>query len=433
MKHLSCLAIILSILLGMSLSACGPEALPGDSGQGNGLSAQAAPTPTAGAIAISPIVLPTEAPTPEIEILATRTAVATPDLTAPTQTELDQMALANPRPLRLPQEMGQVPLGSIAWSPDSKQFLANATGEEVLRVGQAGYAVPDLFLGNGETGEVRFLAHNAGWPAWSRDGQSFYYLAGRVEEDQVRYDLYRADPGLVAPELVAAGIGDTGTQPAVAELADGRLVLLDHTHQVAIWDRGSVTPIADVAGTEALRGKVAGFSVAPDGQSLVVLGQDVPATLIDLATGSVEAVLPDSIHFADNIAWSADSGRLAYGTANGLFVYDRANQAKQVIADRSGFQFPPDDPMAGFQAPVWSPDGRFVLFAATTGDWIRPGRLNTDTVFHFVARVDGTQRKALSDKAIIVAPNPLRAIEFRSDPQTGAESPALVDVVWPSG
>ena len=111
-----------------------------------------------------------------------------------------------------------------------------------------GYSVPDLYLGDGETGEVKFLAHNAGWPAWSWDGRSIYYLSGRIEGDLVRYDLYRAEPTLANPELVVLNVGDAGTQPAVSELADGRFVLLDQGYQPAIWDQGKMTTIADLIG-----------------------------------------------------------------------------------------------------------------------------------------------------------------------------------------
>ena len=79
-------------------------------------------------------------------------------------------------PLQLPEELGQAPLGSFVWSPDSKHFLAIAMGDETLSVDQLGYSVSDLYLGNGETGEVKFLARNAGWPAWSRDGLSLIHI-----------------------------------------------------------------------------------------------------------------------------------------------------------------------------------------------------------------------------------------------------------------
>ena len=153
----------------------------------------------------------------------------------------------------------------------------------------------------------------------------------------------------------------------------------------------------------------------------MVLGQDVPATLIDLATSTVEAQLNGPIHFQNSVAWSADSSRLAYGTSDGLFVYDRAAKSERVIADRATFGFPPDDPMASFQGPVWSPDERFLLFAATTKDWMRRGILSTDMAYLFVTPIDGTQMRAVSDKATDVAPDKVRAIEPRRDPETGRE------------
>lgn len=430
MKRLSYPILLISMLFATLLGACGPELAPNGSAQDGGPSAQPGASPSVAFVAVSPTAGPTGLPTESIEIVTARTPVPTPDLAASTQTELDQVALANPRPLQLPEELGQAPLGSIVWSPDSKQFLANAIGDEILTAGQMGYSVPDLYLGDGETGEVKFLAHNAGWPAWSRDGSSIYYLGGRVEGDLVRYDLYRADATLANPELIASNVGDAGSQPAVSELPDGRLVLFDQEYHVAIWDQGKLTTIADLVGLDAIRGKVANYSLAPDGHSLVVLGQDVPATLIDLATLAVEAQLNGPIHFQDSVAWSADSSRLAYGTADGLYVYDRAAKSERVIADRASFGFPPDDPMAGFQGPVWSPDERFLLFAATTKDWMRRSILSTDMAFLFVTPVDGTQLKAISDKALDVAPDRVRAIEPRREPETGRESPTLVNLIW---
>ncbi len=238
MKRLPYPILLLSMVFAMLLGACGPELAPNGSAQDGGPSAQAGASPSAALIAVSPTAGPTELPTEPIEIVTARTPVPTPDLAASTQTELDQVALANPLPLQLPEELGQAPLGLFVWSPDSKHFLANAMGDETLSVGQLGYSVPDLYLGDGETGEVKFLARNAGWPAWSRDGRSIYYLAGRAEGDLVRYDLYRADATLANPELVAPNVGDTGAQPAVTELPDGRLVLFDQDYHVAIWDQG---------------------------------------------------------------------------------------------------------------------------------------------------------------------------------------------------
>jgi len=144
----------------------------------------------------------------------------------------------------------------------------------------------------------------------------------------------------------------------------------------------------------------------------------------------VEAQLNGPIHFQDSVAWSADSNRLAYATADGLYVYDRAAKSERVIADRASFGFPPDDPMAGFQGPVWSSDERFLLFAATTKDWMRRGILSTDMAFLFVTPVDGTQWRAISDKALDVAPDKVRAIEPRREPETGRESPTLVNLIW---
>ena len=86
--------------------------------------------------------------------------------------------------------------------------------------------------------------------------------------------------------------------------------------------------------------------------------------------------------------------------------------------------------MAGFQGPVWSPDERFLLFAATTKDWMRRGILSTDMAFQFVTPIDGTQLRAISDKALDVAPDKVQAIEPRREPETGRESPTLVNLIW---
>lgn len=432
MRRPYCSILLISMLFTTLLGACGPEQAPNDSAQDAGSFAQPGASLSAVFVASSPTVGPTELPTAPVEIVTARTPVPTPDLSALTQTELDQVAVVNPRPLQLPKELGQAPLGSIVWSPDSKQFLANAIGDEILHVGQMGYPVPDLYLGDGETGEVKFLAHNAGWPAWSRDSRSIYYLTGQAEGDLVRYDLYRADTTLANSELIVPNVGDAGTQPAVSELADGRLVLLDQGYQVAVWDQGELTPITDLVGLDAMHNKVASFSVAPDGHSLVILGQDFAAALIDLETSTVEARLNGPIHFQNSVAWSADSRRLAYGTADGLFVYDRAAKSERVIADRATFGFPPDDPMTSFQMPVWSPDERFLLYAATTKDWMRRGLLNTDMAFLLVTPIDGTPWRAISDKPLTVAPDKARAIESRREPEMGHESPTLVELMWPT-
>jgi hypothetical protein len=87
--------------------------------------------------------------------------------------------------------------------------------------------------------------------------------------------------------------------------------------------------------------------------------------------------------------------------------------------------------MVSFQVPVWSPDERFLLFAATARDWMRRGILSVETGFQIVTFVDGTKWKPLSDKAMTVAPDKVRAIEFRRNLETGQESPTLVNLTWP--
>jgi Tol biopolymer transport system component len=428
MKRLSYSIVLISILIGALLSACGPERLAPEQ---PGPSAQSGAAATQAPIALSPLVTPSGIVTPTIEIVAGKTPVPTPDLAASTQTELDQVRVTDGTPLELPETLGQAPLGLITWAPDGKRFLASAFSDESIQVGQVGYSIPDSYLGDAVTRQVIFLAHNAGWPAWSRDGQSIYYLASRENDAGVRYDLVKRSATDEAGQLILEDVGDPGTQPAVSELADGRLVLLNRDYQTAVLEQGQLVAVAELVDLPAPAVAGDAFSLAPDGTTLAIAGPDRPITLVDLAGESLIATIDAEVPASSNLAWSADSNRLAYGTTGGVFVYDRVTGSQQVIADRATFGFSDDDLMAGFHAPVWSPDQRLLLFAATSQDWMRPGRFGVDTAFEFAALADGTQLKPITDTAIAVAPDGARAIEFRETPDTGRISPALVDISWP--
>ena len=430
MKRLSYPILLISMLFATLLGACGPEPAPNGSAQDGGPSAQPGASPSAAFVAVSPTAGPTELATESIEIVTARTPVPTPDLAASTQTELDQVALANPRPLQLPEELGQAPLGLITWSPDSKHFLADAFSDESIWVGQAGYSLTDLYLGDVTSDKVSLVLHNAGWPAWSRDGHTIYYLAIRSSDQDVQYDLYRRSLADEESQLVFTDVGDPGTQPAVSETADGRLVSLNRDYQTVLIDQGTITLIASLVNlpTTSITGE--NFSLAPDGATLAVLSQSHPIYIVDLAKPALVATVDAAVPFFNNVAWSGDSSQLAYATPEGLFVYDLPTRSARSVVTRNDLGLPSGDPTVSFGLPIWSPDEQTILFAASTQDWTRTSKLSRNAAYQFASTANGDHWKALSETLLNLAPNKAQAITPQREPETGRELPFLIDLTW---
>ena len=411
--------LLFAMLLAVLLGGCGPETLPpAGSGRAEDAVVQEAASATSQATVVSP--LPSPQPPPETtvvepltttmtlpaptEILApnvisTPAPIPTPDLQATTVPELDGVVLANIRPL---QGVAANPSTSLpyAWSPDGTQFLGNAYSGESMKIGNVGYMVFDLIIGDTASGQVRILRHNAGNPAWSRDGQYVYYLAARQDDSGIHDDLYRqAIDFEAAPELIVQNVGDTGQQPAVQETADGLLLVSNQMYQPALiqatGDTVSVVPVAEMVGIEQWgeSGESACASLAPDGQTVVVISHDRTGYLIDLTSKVLLGDLNEMPSGCLEMTWSADSTKLTYANDQGIFVYDLRTREKRAIVSRSDLGFPDGVTEAEFARPVWLPGEQQLLFTAGTSEWYAA---SGDRYYLFVAESDGSHVRPLA-------------------------------------
>lgn len=366
------------------------------------------------------------------------TPIPTPDVHAITVPELDGIAFVNPRPLQLPVERHSS-FGLVAWAPDSKRYVGTFLTSETLWIGDGGYSVSDLYMGNADTGELTLWQHNGDWPAWSRDGRSVYYLALRSDGQRFYFDLYRRTVDSGESELIVQDVGDTGTQPSAMETEDGSLLMLNREYQPVLLrltdGKAEFLPLASLIGMNEILERTC-LSLAPDGHTVAVIpccGK--PFFVIDLAVNKIVAEIGEAADLDINVAWSADSRRLAYASRNGVFIYDLATSQVQTLVTRQDLGFPKSDPRSTFGIPIWSTDERVVLFSASTPDW---GYM-TDMGSHwdnflFAATSDGNYWKALSrDLVDRIAPDKTRAIAARWNLEIDRETKYLVDVVWKLG
>lgn len=419
--------LLLVMLVAVLLAGCGPETLaPVGLGQAGNAVAPSTENATPKPDFVSPLPRPTvvasptittslpaptevlvlAAPTqtPTFAVIPTLPPIPTPDLQATTVPELDAVALVNIRPLQGPEAHSNVYL-PYSWSPDGTQFLGAAYSSESMRIGNGGYIVFDLIIGDAASGQVRFVRHNAGNPAWSRDGRHIYYLAARQDDAGIRFDLYREGMDFeMPPELIVQNIGDTGTRPAVQEMSDGQLLVSNQDYQPAlvqgVGNTASVISIADMVGVEKWDepgpGETTCTSLAPDGHTIVVISFTRKGYLIDLTSKVVLDELKEMPGLPSGcleVTWSADSTKLVYTNDMGVFEYDLGSKETRTIVARSDLGFPDGVTNAGFARPAWLPGEQLLLFSAGTTEWDLDSGY---TYYLFVVQRDGSHLRPLA-------------------------------------
>ncbi len=365
------------------------------------------------------------------------TPIPTPDVHVTTVPELDRIAFVNPRPLQLPMK-DHVSFGAVAWSPESQRYVGTFPSSESFWIGDLGWNIFDLYMGDANTGALALWQHNGGWPAWSRDGRSVYYLALRSDGQRFYFDLYRRAVDSEEGELIVQDVGAPYLpQPAAVETGDGRLLMLNREHQPALLhladEKVELLSLASLLSLSEIAGQKTFFSLAPDGHTVAVIPYGGPFFILDLATNQIVAELNDVADYYRNVAWSADGRRLAYASRNGVFIYNLPTGQVQALVTRQDLGFPENDPRSGFGDPVWSPDERVILFHAGTPDWRYQGTSqgNCRSSFLFAATSDGSHWKALSCYFLdSMAPGGSQAIVSDWDPEAQRETKYLVDVVW---
>ncbi len=316
---------------------------------------------------------------------------------------LDEIIFTPHKRLHTPEGTDTTVRGFFDWSPDGRYVLAHKGSDEVIQIGPLGYALADLYLGDGETGEVRLLQENAGWPSWSRDGHGIYYLTGMKDGDRPRYDLYRRSMETGDSELVVEDVGAPGTERAAVEISDGRLLLLDKNYRAALFENGVITPLSTLAGHPVPQDVIyENYAVAPDGRTVAVFSPQAPLYLVDLDTHALDSIVQVTLDNHRPLAWSADSRRFAFANRDGLFVYDRDSQTISPIVTREDLGMREEDVTAWFYEPIWSPNEDVLLFGAINQDWeITRGRSSSSGI-NFAVTADGSHLKALSDATTLV-------------------------------
>jgi Tol biopolymer transport system component len=223
------------------------------------------------------------------------------------------------------------------------------------------------------------------------------------------------------------------------ETEDGSLLTLNREYQPVLLrladDKVEFLPLASLIGRNEIPGQETYLSLAPNGHTAAVIPYGRPFFIIDLATHQIVAELSDAANYHPNVAWSADSRRLAYAGRNGVFIYDLPTGQTRTLVTRQELGFPEDDPRSesDFGIPVWSPDERVVLFAARTPSW---GDMTSMEGSHwrnflFAATSDGSHWRALSRYLIdAMAPDKTRAIVSEWNSEMQREMKYLVDVEW---
>lgn len=407
------------------LIACGPETAPVTSTS----SASQAPTDTP-TVAMSDTV--------DLGVVPFLVGETTgggnrPDFTQSTVPVLDEIAFLPYKRLHTPEGTDATVRGFFDWSPDGRYFLAHQGSDEVIQIGPLGYALADLYLGDGETGEVRLLQENAGWPSWSRDGDWIYYLTGMKDGDRPRYDLYRRSMETGDSVLVVEDVGAPGTEQAAVEISDGRLLLLDKNYRAALFENGVITPLSTLAGHPVPQDVISeNYALAPDGRTVAVFSPQASLYLVDLDTRALDSIVQVTLDNHRPLAWSADSRRFAFANRDGLFVYDRDTQTISPVVTREDLGMREEDVTAWFYQPIWSPNEDVLLFGAINQDWEITRGWSNNSGMQFAVTVDGAYLRALTDASIALSSDKTHGLSLQWDVETWKPVPVLIDMVWRS-
>lgn len=367
-----------------------------------------------------------------------------PPFTQTTNSKLGYVNLTNLRPIKLPIEQHSS-FGVLAWSPDGKQFIGHMAGNELIQIGNEGRNITGLYLGNTETGELQLWQANGGWPSWSRDGKTIYYLAVHGTGKAWIYDLYRRDLTNEQPELIRADVGcPYFSQPAAIETATGDLIFLDkqlHPARQSLakvngdWPepQSLLSLVAD--GSSTLADQKIHFSISLGGRFAALLPSKAPIVLLDLQTEQQIGAIDRSAYYASNVAWSIDDQLFAYTDGTGVYVYNLTSAKTTVLVTRKELGFHIDDWRSGFGLAGWSPDQELVLFIAGSWDWnfqlpVAEQRPQTFSLT-FAATKDGGAREVIAQYTIeSVSPGSAYAIVEDWNSQLQLYEKYVADIQW---
>ncbi len=218
--------------------------------------------------------------------------------------------------------------------------------------------------------------------AWGAHGRSLFFSAMRVRRDYsdyrpdkwavYRYDLERGRVTMVIPAAFSVAASPTEPRVIVGKLVAGNRDLYLYTHDGAEVARLTTDPAEDFAAAWSPDGRTIAFNSKRGGHSeLFLAGSDGSNQRRLLDAGSDRALSP---------VWSTDGRRLVYYRETG----DGKDQIHVVMADGTGDRNLTQDQFNNVY-PGWTPDGRVVY-----GQGLRGQRTSVLTV-----GADGADRSPL--------------------------------------
>jgi len=243
-----------------------------------------------------------------------------------------------------------------SWGPDDTiLFTQNVSAEGIQRVPAAGGEVKPVTKPDRARGEIYHF-----WPEFLPDGRHFLYLAGAKRKDDSALYIGSLEGG-ESRRLMQANSRTVYAPPGLLLYVREGTLLAQSFDAQTLRLSGEPVTIAEHVGNFSPTGG-SHFSVSANGEVLSYLPAFVPTRLVWLDRGCTEVgtvgepnayryqrLSPDGQKFAVNI------GELKDGTTD-IWIYDLARSTF------TRFTFDPGSE----NAPVWSPDGRRIVYAHDT-------------------------------------------------------------------
>lgn len=345
-------------------------------------------------------------PTPTPLAVGKPVSTATPALSpTPSPIPLDATTLR----ISSEKDLGQFS-GYAAWSPDGK-YLAFTKFGELLKSpdDKVRHIIHDLWIVGADGANARLLTKNAIEPVWSLDGKKVYFNAFVVPGGDPRQlsrtlETYAINLDGTGRKLLSTANRQQGLieAEAVHALPGGRIAVLAGGRRMVILDGETGNTIQEIAEvdfgpyTEPKDGALVGVHFSPDGTSVAYVGRDGALRVLDLAR-HVTSKAGEEVTHLRNVAWSPDSGRLAYVNAKlELWTTKAGGLEPRKISDLTSIAGPLTKDM-GAGAASWSPDGGVVFFG-----YSRNTRVGWDT--YVVDASGGAPRLLTGNRAIVAVP-----------------------------
>ncbi len=253
------------------------------------------------------------------------------------------------------QKICDAPTGSDGtWSANGVILFDGRGNDPIYRV-SAGGGTPTI----GVKPEASRKETSVGWPEFLPDGLHFLYLTTGEKPDDSMYRIGLIDSTESLP-LAPAQTLVTYTPPGYLLFARDRTLVAQSFDLKSRKTKGEPVPLAEHIATDSVG--LARFSVSRDGTLVYRTGESGNRLLwVDRAGKDLET-LGDAAEY-HNPTFSPTGDRVAFDLADprtgrpNIWVRDLARGVN------SRFTFSGDEPIA----PVWSPDGRRIVFRAGSG------------------------------------------------------------------